>query len=111
MDAPKTRDLLNDVFRWEPNTVNDFLDITSPHEYDLYTTLGARDNIVYNVTFRSTGPTREDKLLIFATPSQWGLVCFLESLLQTNGAIIERYNRYFDDPEAFQAGRRRHTGR
>lgn len=112
MDAPKTRELLDNAIRQSAQPlVNEFLNITSPLEETLYTCLGPSNEICFNVTFRSTGPTREDKHLIFATPSQWGLVCFLESLLQTNGAIQERYNRYFDDPEAFRASKRRRTER
>ena len=112
MDAPKTRELLDNAIRQSAQPlVNEFLDITSPLSDTLYTCLGPSNEICFNVTFRSTGPTRADKHLIFATPSQWGLVCFLEALLQTNGAIIERYNRYFVDPMAFQAQHIRHAER
>lgn len=80
---------------------------TDPYGDTFNAELGTIHGEAFKVTLRSTGPTRDEKDMVFATPKISHLILFLDTFLQACGLIEEKFALYRSDPEAFQPKKRR----
>lgn len=80
---------------------------TDPYGNSLNAELGAINGHFFKVTLSSTGPTREEKDMVFATHKISHLILFLDSFLQACGIIEEKFELYRSHPEAFAPKKRR----
>lgn len=80
---------------------------TDPYGFALNAELGDINGEFFKVTLSSTGPTRDEKDMVFATHKISHLILFLDSFLQACGIIEEKFALYRSHPEAFVPKKRR----
>ena len=79
---------------------------TDPYGDTLDVQLGTIHGESFNVTLRSTGPTRGEKDLAFATHKIGQLVLFLDLFLQAHGLIAAKFDHYRRYPKDFAPKKR-----